>query len=132
MKIIHVGIVVKKINEYLSNNVITDCTEITYDPIQNADICFLKYQNSPIGIELIEPKTKNSTVYNFLNKQGGGLHHLCYEARSINQVTKMINEKNMLLVYGPVEAVALNNHQVVFAYTRSRELIEFEIVDNDY
>ena len=68
MKFVHIGIVVRDINTYLKNNVISNCSEIIYDEIQDADICFVENKTAKVGIELIQPKSNNSTVYNFLQK----------------------------------------------------------------
>ena len=128
MKFVHIGIVVRDINTYLKNNVISNCSEIIYDEIQDANICFVANKTSKVGIELIQPKSKNSTVYNFLHKTDGGLHHLCYSVSSVDEVQKIIADKNMIPVYGPVKAIALENHIVLFAYSRNKELIEFEVI----
>jgi len=130
MKLVHIGIVVKNIDTYLINNVINESSEIVYDEIQDADITFIINQNSVIGIELIQPKSANSMVYNFLNKTGGGLHHLCYEVDSVEEVERIVNKNNMIIIFGPAKAIALDNHIVIFAYTRNKELIEFEVCNN--
>jgi len=128
MKFVHIGIVVRDINTYLKNNVISNCSEIIYDEIQDADICFVENKTAKVGIELIQPKSNNSTVYNFLQKTDGGLHHLCYSVRNVDEAQEIIADKNMIPVYGPVKAIALKNHMVLFAYSRNKELIEFEVV----
>ena len=128
MKLTHVGIVVEDIEYYLKKNVISISTEIVYDNIQDAYICFITEGANSIGIELIQPKSKNSMVYKFLVKKGGGLHHLCYSVNSIEEAMEIINKKEMILVFGPVRAIALDAHFILFAYTRNRELIEMEVV----
>ena len=46
----------------------------------------------------------------------------------MDEAQEIIADKNMIPVYGPVKAIALKNHMVLFAYSRNKELIEFEVV----
>lgn len=123
----HVGVVVKDIKEYLEQNVVAQAGDVIYDEIQDADICFIKLNPSETAIELIQPRGPNSKTYNFLQKTGGGLHHVCYGLDSVAEAEKILAEKGMRKVFGPVPAKALGCRYVLFAYTRNRELVEFEI-----
>ena len=100
MKLHHIGIVVPKIQDSLRE--ITKY--IKFESIglpapissQKVNICFLKI-GEPL-LELIEPVDKASPVFEFA-KQGGGIHHLCFEVKDIyKQIDAMVQEGAKVLV----------------------------------
>src|SRR5690348_5405824 len=85
----HVGFVVRSIQDsgetFARSLGATWDGNIIYDPIQNVRVTFLEGADVRDSlIELIEPGGPESPVSRFL-KQGGGLHHLCYEVAEIEQ-----------------------------------------------
>ena len=120
MKIHHIGYVVKSIEEYKRNLIIDKIEKEVYDETQKANLALIKAQN--IFIELIEPKSKESFTYNFLQK-GGGYHHLCYET-SKEKAEELIRNKRMVKLLDWVYAPLLEG-EVCFAYNRNREIVEF-------
>ena len=86
MKLHHVGIVVKNIQESFGELTKYLNFEETAIPIpvksQKVNVCFLKTSN--IYLELIEPVGGNSPVEKFSNL-GGGFHHLCFEVEDIHK-----------------------------------------------
>ena len=85
MKLHHIGIVVKNIQESLGElTQYLDFESITVPSLvgsQKVNICFLKTNN--VFLELIEPAQENSPISNF-SKEGGGFHHLCFEVDDIH------------------------------------------------
>ena len=85
MKLHHVGIVVKNIQESLGEITKYLTFESTTVPSlvgsQKVNICFLKTNN--VFLELIEPAEENTPISNFI-KKGGGFHHLCFEVDDIH------------------------------------------------
>ena len=120
MKIHHIGYIVKNIEEYKKNLIIDKIEKEIYDETQKANLALIKAQN--IFIELIEPNSKESFTYNFLQK-GGGYHHLCYET-SKEKAEELIRSKRMIKVLGWVYAPLLEG-EVCFVYNRNREIVEF-------
>ena len=125
MKIDHIGIVVKDINGYLAHSLLMLDSQIFFDPLQQADICFLSSGEGPVRVELIAPRNDESFVYGFLQKSGGGLHHICYQVESMAAAKEIIEEKRMVSIFGPIPAVAFSGAKVWFAYSRNKEIIEF-------
>ena len=85
MKLHHIGIVVKNIQESLGElTKYLDFESTTIPSLvgsQKVNICFLKTNN--VFLELIEPAQENSPISNFI-KEGGGFHHLCFEVDDIH------------------------------------------------
>lgn len=99
MKIDHLGIATKGINEALKfwedalglENVHTEVVED-----QKVRIAML-----PLGesrIELLEPTSEDSPISKFLEKRGGGIHHIAVEVADINASLASLKEKGVRLI----------------------------------
>lgn len=99
MKINHLGIATKGIDEALKfwsdalglENV---HTEIVED--QKVRVAML-----PIGesrIELLEPTSEDSPISKFLEKRGGGIHHIAVEVEDIEAALAKLKAKGMRLI----------------------------------
>ena len=100
MKLHHIGIVVKNIQESLGE--ITQFLEFQETSLpmevssQKVNVCFLKTSN--VYLELIEPIDQDSPVKKF-SESGGGFHHLCFEVEDIfKEVEKMVNNGGRVIV----------------------------------
>ena len=123
MRVHHIGYVVKNIQRYKRNLAVQDVIKRVYDKTQNATLELIKCDN--IYIELIEPDNTNAFTYDFLQK-GGGYHHLCYELSSKKEADDYIKKLKMIKVLDFVFAPLLEA-EVVFAYNRNKEIVEFVI-----
>jgi len=99
MKINHLGIATKGIDEALKfwsdalglENI---HTEIVED--QKVKVAML-----PIGesrIELLEPTSDDSPITKFLEKRGGGIHHIAVEVEDIAATLAQLNEQGVRLI----------------------------------
>ena len=99
MKINHLGIATKGIDEALKfwedalglENV---HTEIVED--QKVRVAKL-----PIGesrIELLEPTSEDSPISKFIEKHGGGIHHIAVEVENIEESLAQLKAKGMRLI----------------------------------
>ena len=99
MKINHLGIATKGIDEALSfwsdalglENVHTEVVED-----QKVRVAML-----PIGesrIELLEPISEDSPISKFLEKRGGGIHHIAVEVADIEASLAQLKSKGMRLI----------------------------------
>ena len=104
MKLHHIGIVVKNIQESLG-----DLTQfLSFDSItlpsligsQKVNVCFLK--TNSVYIELIEPAEENSPISTFTAK-GGGFHHICFEVDDIHKEIEKMVKNGARLVVNPVK-----------------------------
>ena len=99
MKINHLGIATKGIDEALTfwsdalglENVHTEVVED-----QKVRVAML-----PLGesrIELVEATTDDSPISKFLEKRGGGIHHIAVEVTDIEASLAKLKEKGMRLI----------------------------------
>ena len=104
MKLHHVGIVVKNIQESLGEITKYLTFESTTVPSlvgsQKVNICFLKTNN--VFLELIEPAEENSPVSDFI-KKGGGFHHLCFEVDDIHLELEKMKKNGAHIVVNVVK-----------------------------
>ena len=102
MKLHHIGIVVKNIQESLGELTNYLQFEETIMPTliesQKVKVCFLK--TSEIFLELIEPVHDDSPVKSF-SEFGGGFHHLCFEVDDIIDTLKQLKESGARIIVEP-------------------------------
>jgi methylmalonyl-CoA/ethylmalonyl-CoA epimerase len=99
MKIDHLGIATKSIAESLkfwqdSLGLENVHTEVVED--QKVRVAML-----PIGesrIELIEPTSDDSPIAKFLEKRGGGIHHIAVEVENIEESLAKLKENGAKLI----------------------------------
>jgi hypothetical protein len=121
----HVGYVVRSIENFRQTLPPLDLIKAVDDPVQHARIELLGL-SSGSAIELIEPQDKQSFTWNFLEKYGEGMHHVCYEGYSMAELEKIFRERRMIRLRGPIPAV-LFERDVIFAMTKSKAIVEFII-----
>tara|TARA_Y100001934_G_scaffold283072_1_gene400346 strand:+ start:688 stop:1089 length:402 start_codon:yes stop_codon:yes gene_type:complete len=102
MKLHHVGIVVKNIEESFGEMAKFLQFDETILPIevesQNVNVCFLK--TSDVYLELIEPISNNSPVKKF-SETGGGFHHLCFEVEDVKKEIKRMEKDGARVIVEP-------------------------------
>ena len=97
-----------------------------YDPVQNSQMAlYSNFGNS--FIELIQPANEKSFTDNFLVKNGGGFHHLCYEVSSLEEINRIARDNKLIMIKGPLQAILFDNREVWFYYSRNKQVVEFVI-----
>ncbi len=113
MRLHHIGIVVPRIKDSVGElaNYIKFETISNTLPVgsQKVNICFLKV-GEPF-LELIEPVEKDSPVYDFA-KNGGGIHHICFEVNDIHAQLTDMEEKGATILVKPV--IGFDNRLIAF------------------
>lgn len=126
MRLHHIGYVVKDIDQYEKGLIIEKKVKELIDPVQNSRMAL--YSNfSDSFIELIQPLNGEAFTYNFLQKNGGGYHHLCYEVSTREEMKNITGQQKMILVKGPIPAILFDNREVWFYYSRNKQVVEFVI-----
>jgi methylmalonyl-CoA/ethylmalonyl-CoA epimerase len=133
MKFDQIGLVVADIREYYEGFLapvlgVPAMSEIYTDTLQRSKVAFAVTDNG-VRIELIEPLGPDSPVAEVLKRKRGGLHHLCFEAQSLETDIARLKEHGCMMISPPKPAVAFNNRRVVFLFTPTFEVIE--LVEED-
>jgi methylmalonyl-CoA epimerase len=130
MKINHLGIATKGIDEALKfwedalglENV---HTEIVED--QKVRVAML-----PLGesrIELLEPISNDSPISKFLEKRGGGIHHIAVEVEDIEASLKSLKDKGMRLI-DETPRIGAEDCLVAFVHPSSANGVLLELVQS--
>ncbi len=131
MKINHLGIATKGIDEALKfwenalglENV---HTEIVED--QKVRVAML-----PIGesrIELLEPTSEDSPITKFLEKRGGGIHHIAVEVENIEESLAKLKAEGMRLI-DEKPRVGAKGCLVAFVHPSSANGVLLELVQSE-
>ena len=104
MKLHHIGVVVKNIQESVGElkNYLNFETTSAIMPVgsQKVNICFLKI-GEPF-LELIEPVSPDSPISEFA-KTGGGIHHLCFEVKDLELELQTFSKKGAIILVSPTK-----------------------------
>jgi len=126
MKLHHLGIVVKNLEDYVEKNntffSLEKKSDIFEDYIQNVKIQLIGDENSFL-LEIIEPLNESSPVSKFLIR-GGGFYHLCYEVEKLDKSINKLISIGGIVVKGPNPAVAFNHRFVAFLLLKDIGLVE--------
>ena len=100
----HIGIIVKDLNAAIERYITFSGSKkqgYYYEFVrsQKVNICMVPLAGG-MFIEFIEPIGKNSPVYNF-SRNGGGLHHLCYEIDHVEEAIERL-KGSMKMIVKPV------------------------------
>ena len=128
MKINHLGIATKGIDEALKfwgdalglENVHTETIED-----QKVRVAML-----PLGesrIELLEPTSEDSPISKFLEKRGGGIHHIAVEVDDIEAALAKLKEQGMRLI-DESPRVGAENCLVAFVHPAATNGVLLELV----
>lgn len=120
----HIGYLVKDIEKSALNfeNLGYIRENLTFDPIQKADILFMNLNG--IKIELVAPQ-KNSQIYPLLKNYRDSPYHICYVVENINSAIYELQILGYMMFREPVKAVAISaNAKVAFLMKRNVGMIE--------
>jgi len=131
MKIDHLGIATKEIAEALKfwedalglENVHTEEVED-----QKVRVAML-----PIGetnIELLEPTSDDSPITKFLEKRGGGIHHIAIEVEDIEKSLKKLKSEGARLI-DETPRIGAEGCLVAFVHPKSTNGVLLELVQKN-
>jgi methylmalonyl-CoA/ethylmalonyl-CoA epimerase len=131
MVVDHIGLVVKSIEEGISywEKVFAykQMTEIVVNTRQKVKVVFLTKENSLI-IKLIEPTDETSPIYRIARK-GGGLHHLAFRCKEINEEISRLKSLGLRVITNPEPGEAFENNQIAFLL--GDQALNIELIDTD-
>ncbi len=125
MKIHHIGYLVKSIDRSvneLKKLGYTESSKKIKDKKRKVEIQFMS--NNKYNIELISPLNENAQINNLLKKQGPSPYHICYEVKNIETKVEELINKGYIVIEKPESAIAIDNKEVAFLYSKNIGLIE--------
>lgn len=104
MKLEHIGIGVKSIEAGIKiwadvfGFKLEGITEVESQKVRVAMLVRDAGEVRGVRIELIEPTSSDSPIAKFLAHRGEGLHHICFEVKSLDGVILALKEKGIRLI----------------------------------
>ena len=118
IKINHVAIAVPDLNE--SMHFWQDVLGLELDHIENVPSQKSEVAFFPVGegeIELVHPTEEGTGVSKFLEKNGPGIHHLCFEVENIEDTLAVMKQKGTRLINE--EPLTLPGRKMAFVHPKS-------------
>ena len=91
---------------------------------QKVTVAFFKVGD--VFIELLEPLSADSPISAFIEKKGGGLHHLSLEVDDIQAAIRRLQEKNVQMLDREPRKGA-HNARIAFAHPKSFSGVLYEL-----
>lgn len=126
-KLDHIAIAVKDLSaeivryrdvlglEYLGSEVVAE---------QKVTVAFFKIND--VFIELLEPTGPDSPISAFLEKKGGGLHHLALEVDDIHDAIRRLQDKNVQMLNAEPK-IGAHHAQIAFVHPKSFSGVLYEL-----
>ena len=131
MVIDHVGVVVKSleksIDHWKSVFGYRQMTEIVINTRQKVKVVFMLKENS-LTVKLLEPTDESSTVF-ALSRRGGGLHHLCFKCKNMDEELVRCKEMGLRVLADPQPGEAFENENIAFIF--AKQGLNIELIDTD-
>lgn len=129
MKLDHIGIIVKSIDDSLK--IWQGLFGLKLHMVKNVLDQKVKVAILKLGetyIELIEPADQESSVYKFLEKRGEGLHHLCFE---VDDIEKMLSEmkKNGIKLIDEAPRIGATGKKIAFVRPKNMGGVLIELCE---
>jgi methylmalonyl-CoA/ethylmalonyl-CoA epimerase len=91
---------------------------------QKVNVAFFKIND--VLIELLEPASPDSPISAFIDKKGGGLHHLALEVDDIRATIGQLQDKNVQMLNSEPKSGA-HHAQIAFVHPKSFSGVLFEL-----
>jgi len=131
MKIDHLGIATRGIEDAL--RFWEDALGLENVHTETVDDQKVRVAMLPLGesrIELLEPTGEDSPISKFLDKRGGGLHHIAVRVENIEAALARLKEKGMRLI-DERPRVGAEGCLVAFVHPSSANGVLLELVQTD-
>ncbi len=92
-------------------------------PSQKSKVVFIPVGDSEV--ELVNPTSADSGVAKFIEKSGGGLHHLCFEVDDIDEMLVDLKAKGVRLINET--ALELPGRKMAFVHPKSTNGVLVEL-----
>jgi len=128
-KIDHIGIAVESIDEWL--NYYRDVFGLEYmgsEEVveQKVRVAFFKIGESKF--ELLEPTAKDSPIAGFLEKRGGGIHHIAVLVDDINEALANHHKAGAKLIDNEAR-IGAHGMKIAFVHPKSSGGVLFELCE---
>jgi methylmalonyl-CoA epimerase len=127
-KILHIGVIVKNMKEAIDFfermfRISPERREVLED--RGIEITFLDFGN--VSVELISPIKEGTAIDKFLEKRGGGLHHIAVMVENLTEDIKRFEKEGIKVVDGPRKGA--EGYTVAFFDPTKTLKVLFELIE---
>jgi methylmalonyl-CoA epimerase len=122
-KIDHIGIAIENLEEGISlyeSMLGIKCDKIEEVPSQKVKTAFFHLGN--VHIELLCPTAEDSPIAKYLEKNGGGIHHIAYASSDIQADLDRVKADGMKLI-NETPTIGANDKKVAFLHPKSTQKV---------
>jgi methylmalonyl-CoA/ethylmalonyl-CoA epimerase len=124
----HIGVLVADIartcEQFTSRFGFVVESPIIEDPHQTAFVQFLRLPGADHWTELVSPSGAKSVLRGALDRQRGGIHHVCYEVDAVDAALAHLRAQSMAIVSAPAASTAFGGRRIAWVMDRDRFLLE--------
>ena len=131
MRIDHVAIAVEDLDRAIqvySNLLGAECAPVVED-VASEGVRVAIFQLGESSIELVAPTTSDSSIAKFIEKRGGGLHHIALRVDGIDSKCSELKQQGLRLI-GDVRSGSRKS-RICFVHPKSAEGVLVELVEFD-
>ncbi len=130
MKIDHIGIAVKSLNEAVK--LYEDSMGLKASGYETVEDQGVQLAMIPLGesrLELLEPLHADSPIQKFMTKRGEGIHHIALEVDNIELALERLKASGARLI-DSVPRVGAHNTRIAFIHPSSTHGVLLELVEH--
>lgn len=131
MIIDHIGIVVKSLENGIDSWSkffgYKQATKIVTNTRQKVKVVFMEKPES-LQVKLLEPTDPSSPVY-ALSRRGGGLHHICFREKCVQDGIMSLVKNGARVLVPPEPGEAFDNENIAFVYVDLG--LNIELIDTE-
>lgn len=126
-KIDHIAIAVKNLKEEVARyRDVLGLEFLGTETVPEQKVTAAFFRVGDVFIELLEPMSADSPISAFIEKKGGGLHHISLEVDDIKADIKRLQEKSVQMLDREPRQGA-HNARIAFAHPKSFSGVLFEL-----
>jgi len=129
-KVDHIGIAVHDLKDALATyETALDMTLEGTEVVEEQKVRVAKLRAGDDCIELLEPTSEDSPIAKFLEKRGGGIHHICLEVADIEATMARLSDAGMRLIDRKPK-IGAGGHRIAFVHPASTHGVLIELSEN--
>jgi methylmalonyl-CoA/ethylmalonyl-CoA epimerase len=98
-KIDHIGIAVTSLEAHIPLYRDAFGMELhSIEEVEEQKVRVAMFEVGDVHIELLEPTSEDSPIAKYLEKNGEGMHHICYEVEDVEESLEVLKEKDVRLI----------------------------------
>jgi len=128
-KIDHIGIAVRSLEQaipFYTESMKLEYVETEVVPTEKVRVAVL--MSGDLRVELLEPTSPDSTIAQYIDKRGPGVHHMAYAVDDVEHEVKLLLENNAQLIQ-PAPRPGAGGCKVAFLHPKATGGVLIELVE---